>query len=69
MIGLHTLAATIYPLTFGTRFKAENPIAQVVMMDSSPDPLNLEQRKLYDTVMNQYSQELAVDALPPASCS
>jgi hypothetical protein len=36
--------------------KAENPIAQVVVMDSSPDPLNVEQRKLYDTVVDQYSQ-------------
>jgi hypothetical protein len=45
--------------------KAENPIAQVVVMDSSPDPLNLEQRKLYDTVVGQYSEELALDALLP----
>lgn len=46
--------------------KAENPIAQVVVIDSSPDPLNREQRKLYDTVVDQYSQELALDApLPP----
>ena len=41
--------------------KAENPIAQVVTLDSSPLPLNREQRKLYDTVVNQYSQELALD--------
>jgi ATP-dependent exoDNAse (exonuclease V) alpha subunit len=45
--------------------KAENPIAQVVVMDSSPDPLNLEQRKLYDTVVGQYSQELALDTPLP----
>ena len=43
------------------QIKAENPIAQVVTIDSSPDPLNLEQRKLYDTVVDQYSQELAWD--------
>jgi PIF1-like helicase len=29
-------------------------------MDSSPLPLNLEQRKLYDTVVDQYLQELAL---------
>ena len=45
--------------------KAENPVAQVVVMDSSPDPLNLEQRKLYDTVAGQYSQELALDTPLP----
>ena len=37
--------------------KAENPIEhRVVIMDSSPHPLNTEQRKLYDTVVDQYSQ-------------
>ena len=30
-------------------------------MDSSPLPLNPEQRKLYNTVVGQYSQELAWD--------
>jgi hypothetical protein len=30
-------------------------------MDSSPLPLNLEQRKLYDIVVDQYSRELALD--------
>jgi hypothetical protein len=29
-------------------------------MDSLPLPLNLEQRKLYNTVVNQYLQELAL---------
>jgi ATP-dependent DNA helicase PIF1 len=38
--------------------QAENPIAQVVTVDSSPDSLNLEQRKLYDAVVSQYSAEL-----------
>jgi hypothetical protein len=47
------------------QIKAENPIAQVVTMDSSPLPLNLEQRKLYDTVVNQYTQELAWDRPAP----
>ena len=30
-------------------------------IDSSPESLNTEQRKIYDTVVNQYTQELAVD--------
>jgi hypothetical protein len=34
------------------QIKAENPIAQLVTMDPSPLPLNLEQRKLYNTVVN-----------------
>ncbi|EXU94545.1 PIF1-like helicase, partial [Metarhizium robertsii] len=45
--------------------KAENPIAQVVAMDPSPFPLNREQRMLYDAVVSQYSQELALDAPVP----
>ncbi|KID81125.1 ATP-dependent DNA helicase PIF1 [Metarhizium guizhouense ARSEF 977] len=45
--------------------KAENPIAQAVLMDSSPDPLNVEQRKLYDTVVSQYSEELTLNAPLP----
>jgi len=47
------------------RVKAENPVAQVVAMDSSPLPFNLEQRKLYDTVVDQYTQELTDDAPLP----
>lgn len=45
--------------------KAANPITQVVTTDSSPNPLNTEQRKLYDTVVNHYAQELAVDTPLP----
>ena len=33
-------------------------------MDPSPDSLNLEQRKLYNTVVSQYSNELAGQPLP-----
>jgi hypothetical protein len=44
--------------------KAENPAAQVVSIDPSPDSLNLEQKKLYDTVVSQYSNELAGQPLP-----
>jgi hypothetical protein len=41
--------------------KAENPITQAVIMDPSPLPLNPEQRKLYDTVVFQYTRELAFE--------
>jgi hypothetical protein len=37
----------------------ENPIEQAVNVDSSPGSLNLEQRKLYDIVVDQYTQELS----------
>jgi hypothetical protein len=36
------------------RLRAENPIEQAVDVDSSAGSLNLEQRKLYDIVVNQY---------------
>jgi hypothetical protein len=48
------------------QMKAENPIAQLVTIDSSPSPLNPEQRKLYDTVADQYSQELVLSRPPPS---
>ena len=35
-------------------------------MDLSPLPLNLEQRKLYNTIVDQYSQELAWDRPTPS---
>ena len=47
------------------RLKAENPIAQLVTMTSSPEGLNTEQRKLYDVVVDQYTRELAVDQPDP----
>jgi ATP-dependent DNA helicase PIF1 len=62
---LHVGRYNIFP-NIWDQIKAENPIAQVVTMDSSPLPLNLEQRKLYDTVVDQYSQELALDMLLPS---
>ncbi|PVH71138.1 hypothetical protein DL98DRAFT_398523, partial [Cadophora sp. DSE1049] len=51
------------------RVKAEHPAVQVVKVDSSPELLNQEQRKLYDTVVGQYTQELASTASdePPPS--
>jgi ATP-dependent DNA helicase PIF1 len=39
-------------------FRAANVIEQDVTVDSSPTVLNLEQRKLYDIIITQYSQEL-----------
>lgn len=40
--------------------KAANPGIQVITVDSSSESLNLEQRKLYNTVVEQYMQELAL---------
>jgi hypothetical protein len=48
------------------QIKDENPIAQVVTVDLSPHSLNLEQRKLYETVVNQYTQEIALDTPCPS---
>ncbi len=47
-----------------SRLRAENPIEQAVNVSSSAGSLNLEQRKLYDIVINQYTQELSSLALP-----
>ena len=47
------------------QMKDENPIPQVVTVNSSPHRLNPEQRKLYDTVADQYTQELAVHLPTP----
>jgi hypothetical protein len=35
-------------------------------VNSSPHPLNPKQRKLYDTVVNQYTQELALHLPAPS---
>jgi hypothetical protein len=48
-----------------SRLRAENPIEQAVDVDSSAGSLNLEQRKLYDIVVNQYTQELSGLRSPP----
>jgi PIF1-like helicase len=47
------------------QIKAENPVSQVVTIDSSPDLLNLEQRRLYNVVVKHYSQGLATGCPPP----
>ena len=59
-VGRYGLSSDIWD-----QVKADKPMAQVVMMDSSPLPLNIEQRKLYDMVINQYSQEVSFDAPLP----
>ena len=48
-----------------SRLQAENPIEQAVDVDSSAGSLNLEQRKLYDIVVDQYTQELSSLGSPP----
>jgi hypothetical protein len=55
-INRHVLSTDIW-----TDIKAANPISQTVTVDSCPQPLNPGQRKLYDTVVNQYTAELALD--------
>ena len=47
-----------------SRLRVENLIEQVVDIGSSAGSLNLEQRKLYDVVINQYTQELSSPVLP-----
>jgi hypothetical protein len=57
-INRHVLSTDIW-----TDIKAANLISQTVTVDSCPQSLNLEQRKLYNTVVNQYTTELALDGL------
>jgi ATP-dependent exoDNAse (exonuclease V) alpha subunit len=61
---LHVGRYELYPENW-EQMKAENPTTQVVALDPSPLPLNLEQRKLYDTVVTQYSRELSLASPPP----
>ena len=37
-----------------------------MIIDSSPKGLNAEQQKIYDIVVNQYTQELAIDQPEPS---
>jgi hypothetical protein len=55
-----------YPVNIWNRLQAENLIDQHVTVDSTLEGLNLEQRKIYDTVVNQYIQELAIDQPEPS---
>jgi hypothetical protein len=60
---IHVGRYNIHPEVWD-QMKAENPVEQVVEVDSSLDSLTLEQRKLYDTVVSQYSNELIRQPLP-----
>ena len=53
-VGQYDLSSEVWD-----HMKADNPVAQVVTIDSCPLALNPEQRKLYNVVVAQYSQELA----------
>jgi ATP-dependent DNA helicase PIF1 len=56
-VGQYNLSSDVWE-----QVKAENPTTQIITMDSSPEPLNLEQRKLYNIVVEQYTQELTLDS-------
>jgi hypothetical protein len=55
-----------HPFSIWNRLQAENPIDQRVTVDSAPEGLNTEQRKIYGTVVNQYTQELTIDQPEPS---
>src|SRR6266536_5089922 len=44
--------------------KAKNPIKLRVEVNSLPTALNTEQRKLYNTIVNQYNQEISLQGSP-----
>jgi hypothetical protein len=50
-----------HPSSILDQVRAENLVNQVVNTTLSLQGLNTEQRKLYDTVVDQYTRELAVD--------
>ena len=54
----------IYPEVW-EQIKAENPIELRVEVDSSPEALNTEQRKLYDVIVAQYDSEINPRGRPP----
>jgi hypothetical protein len=47
------------------QYKRQNPADQEVVIDSSPTALNTEQRKLYDLIVSQYSNELSGTSTSP----
>ncbi|KIX00539.1 uncharacterized protein Z518_10679 [Rhinocladiella mackenziei CBS 650.93] len=49
------------------QIKAENPIELVVDVNSSPEPLNQEQKKLYDTIVTHYTNEISLTRLSAPS--
>ena len=54
-IGRYTIRHDIW-----AQIKACNPALQTVTVNSDPESLNTEQRKLYDVVIGQYQQELSI---------
>ena len=54
----------IYPEVW-EQIKAENPIKLRVEVNSSPEALNTEQRKLYDTIVNHYDHEISLGGASP----
>jgi hypothetical protein len=55
-----------HPSSILDQLQTEHPIDQAVTTNSSPGRLNPEQRKIYDTVVDQYTRELAVDQPEPS---
>ena len=47
------------------QIKADNPIDLRVDVDSSPAALNPDQRKIYDTIVDQYNYEISPGDRPP----
>ncbi|KAH8755120.1 ATP-dependent DNA helicase PIF1 [Hyaloscypha sp. PMI_1271] len=47
------------------QIKAENPIELRIKVDSSPEALNTERRKLYNTIITQYINEINLRRRPP----
>ncbi|KIX04030.1 uncharacterized protein Z518_07583 [Rhinocladiella mackenziei CBS 650.93] len=45
------------------QIKAENPIELSIDVNSSPEPLNLEQKELYDTIVTHYMNEISLTRL------
>jgi hypothetical protein len=55
-----------HPSSIFAQHKDANPVDQVVTSTSSPEGLNTEQWKMYDVIVGQYTQELAVDQPEPS---
>ena len=55
-----------HPSSILDRLQTEYLIDQAVTTNSSPGHLNPEQWTIYDTVVDQYTRELAVDQPEPS---
>jgi hypothetical protein len=47
------------------QFKLQNPADQEVVINSSPTALNIEQRKIYDLIVSQYTNKLSSTLTSP----